>query len=41
MTNTRYGEGSINATDDLFADDPNADDAFLVFEDATTSYSSQ
>lgn len=39
MTNTRYGEGAVNATDDLFADDPHADDALLVFEDAETSYS--
>ncbi|MEM9418293.1 MAG: hypothetical protein AAGA25_04440 [Planctomycetota bacterium] len=36
---TQFGDGDVNPLDDVFADDPDADDAFLVHEDATTAYS--
>ena len=39
INHTRYGAGEVNRVDDLFADDPAADDAFLVHEDASTAYS--
>ena len=38
---TQYGQGSPNTNDHLFVDDPAADDAVLVHENATTSFSSQ
>lgn len=38
---TRYGDADPNALDHLFEDAPNADDAFFVFEDAVTAYSSE
>lgn len=41
FSDTRYGEGNVNATDDLFADAPDADDAYLVHADATTAYSAE
>ena len=41
VENTQYGQGQANSTDDVFEDDPNADDAFLVHQDATTAYSAQ
>ncbi|MEM7627028.1 MAG: hypothetical protein AAF333_15640 [Planctomycetota bacterium] len=41
LNHTRYGAGAVNRTDDLFADDPAADDAFLVHQDATTAYSAE
>ncbi|MEM1028308.1 MAG: type II secretion system protein [Planctomycetota bacterium] len=39
FNDTQYGSGEVNPLDDLFADDPDADDAFLVHEDAVTAYS--
>ena len=39
LTGTRYGAGTVNATDHLFLDDPTADDAFLVHENATAGFS--
>ncbi|MEM9915118.1 MAG: hypothetical protein AAF911_09160 [Planctomycetota bacterium] len=39
FADTQYGEGDDNPRDDLFADDHDADDAFLVHEDAVTAYS--
>jgi len=41
LTGTRYGSGTVNATDHLFVDDPTADDAFLVHESATAGFSSR
>lgn len=41
IENTCYGTGEVNPLDDLFTDDPDADDAFLVHEDATTAYSAE
>ena len=38
---TKYGQGHANINDDLFADDPTADDALLVHDDAVTAYSAQ
>lgn len=35
---TRYGDGQANPADHLFDDDPAADDAQLVYQDAATSY---
>ena len=39
VKNTRFGTGKVNATDHLFVDDPTADDAFLVHENATAGFS--
>lgn len=36
---TKYGNADANEFDHLFEDAPNASDAFLVFDDATTAYS--
>ncbi|MBB6429391.1 hypothetical protein [Algisphaera agarilytica] len=41
LNDTQYGEGDINPLDDVFADEPDADDGFLVHEDATTAYSAE
>ncbi len=41
LSGTRYGSGTVNTADHLFADDPTADDAFLVHENATTGFSSR
>lgn len=41
IKDTRYGQGEVNTTDDLFADAPDADDAYLVHADATTAYSEE
>ena len=36
---TKYGNADVNELDHLFEDAPNASDALMVFEDATTAYS--
>lgn len=36
---TKYGNGSENPADHLFVDEPHADDAYLVYQDATTAFS--
>ncbi|WP_221435399.1 hypothetical protein [Algisphaera agarilytica] len=36
---TKYGNNDANDFDHIFEDEPNASDAFLVFEDAVTAYS--
>ena len=39
VEHTKYGPQNANAIDDIFADDPDAVDAHLVHDDATTAYS--
>lgn len=41
FNDTQYGDGEVNAVDDLFADEPGADDAYLVHEDAVTAYNAK
>jgi len=38
---TQYSTGNINPLDHLFENDPTADDAYLVHEDATNAYSTK
>lgn len=38
---TKYGNYDVNDLDHLFEDAPDASDAFLVFENATTAYSAE